>query len=48
MSRESYNYKRAAIKAAKELYYSTETIGLLQKASTETEIARILATERAK
>lgn len=33
MSRETYDYKRRAIKAAKELYYPEEIISRLQYAT---------------
>ncbi len=46
MSRETYNYKRHAIKAARELYYPTEVIMQLQSATTESEIERIMVMAR--
>ena len=46
MSRETYNYKRAAIVTAKDLFYPQSVILKLQSATTENEIARIMRTER--
>ena len=46
MSREAYNYKRTAIKTAKELFYPNSVILRLQSATTESEIARIMKTAR--
>ncbi len=46
MSKDTYNYKRHAIKAARELYYSKEIILRLQCATTESEIARIMIDAR--
>lgn len=46
MSRETYNYKRTAIKTARELYYPQSVILRLQSATTESEIARIMKTAR--
>ena len=46
MSREAYNYKRTAIKTAKELFYPQFVILQLQSATTESEIARIMKTAR--
>ena len=46
MSREAYNYKRTAIKTAKELHYPESVILQLQSAITESEIARIMKTAR--
>ena len=46
MSRETYNYKRQAITIAKQLFYSESVITLLQSATTENEIARIMKTAR--
>ncbi len=46
MSKETYNYKRHAIKAARELCYSKEIISRLQSAVTESEIERIMITAR--
>ena len=42
MSREEYNYKRKAIKAARELHYPQSVISQLQSATTESEIERIM------
>ncbi len=46
MSREAYNYKLHAIKAAKDLYYPKEVISRLQSATTESEIERIMTSAR--
>ena len=46
MSREVYNYKRTAIKTARELFYPQSVILRLQSATTESEIARIMRTAR--
>ena len=46
MSRESYNYKRTAIRTAKDLLYPQSVILRLQSATTESEIARIMKTAR--
>ena len=46
MSREAYNYKRTAIKTAKDLFYPQSVILRLQSATTESEIARIMKTAR--
>ena len=46
MSREVYNYKRTAIRTAKELLYPNSVILRLQSATTESEIARIMKTAR--
>lgn len=46
MSKEVYNYKRAAIKAAKELGYGNDVIDLLIKAHTEAEINNIMKNAR--
>ena len=46
MSREEYNYKRRAIKAAKELCYKPEVINLLREAQNEKEVERIMVTAR--
>ena len=48
MSRETYNYKRTAIKTAKELSYPNSVILQLQSATTENEIYRIMRTAREK
>lgn len=46
MSRELYNYKRSAIRTAKELLYPQSIISRLQSATTENEIIRIMKTQR--
>lgn len=46
MSREMFNYKRFAIKAARELGYTKETIEKLNKANTEKEIEHIMVCAR--
>ena len=46
MSRETYNYKRTAIKTARELFYPQSIILRLQSATTESESARIMKTAR--
>ena len=46
MSKEAYNYKREAIRAAKELCYSAEVIAALKLAKTEAEVCRIMTTAR--
>lgn len=46
MSRELYNYKRFAIKAAKELFYGENIILQLQSATTEKEISKIMKVAR--
>lgn len=46
MSRETYNYKRSAIKAAKELCYPSDVIIQLQKATEDSDISRIMRTAR--
>ncbi len=46
MSKDMYNYKRHAIKAAKDLYYPREIISRLQSATTESEIERIMIAAR--
>lgn len=46
MSRETYNYKRQAICAAKQLCYPENVILRLQSAQTEIEIERIMNTAR--
>jgi hypothetical protein len=46
MSMETYKYKRAAIKAAKELGYPTETIEALSKANNDYEICQIMTDAR--
>jgi hypothetical protein len=46
MSREEYNYKRHAIKAARELCYGENTIEKLHNAKTEIEILEIMSEAR--
>lgn len=46
MSRDTYNYKRMAIKTAKELFYPKQTIDQLHTAKTIAEIERIMVTAR--
>ena len=46
MSRETYNYKRSAIKTAKDLLYPQTVILRLEAATTENEICRIMKTAR--
>ena len=46
MSRGAYNYKRTAIKTARELFYPQSVILRLQSAQTEIEICRIMRTAR--
>jgi hypothetical protein len=46
MSRKDYNYKRHAIKAAKELFYPVEVILMLQAAKTGNEVVRIMKQAR--
>ena len=46
MSRETYNYKRTAIKTAKDLFYPESVMLRFQSATTESEIARIMKTAR--
>lgn len=46
MSRETYNYKRRAIRTARELHYPQTVISRLQSATTESEICRIMKTAR--
>lgn len=46
MSREMYNYKRKAIRIAKDFRYTTETIEAITNAKSESEITRILKTAR--
>ena len=48
MSRETYNYKRTAIRTAKDLFYPQSVILRLQSATTENEICRIMRTAREK
>lgn len=46
MKKDTYNYKREAIRAAKELCYGKEVIAALKAAKTETEVCRIMTTAR--
>lgn len=46
MSREAYNYKRSAIKTAKDLLYPESVITRLEAATTSSEIARIMVQAR--
>ena len=46
MSQETYNYKRSAIRAAKDLRYPQSVIEQLQKATTDKEIINIMHTAR--
>lgn len=46
MSKETYTYKQKAITAAKQLFYSKEVILRPHKATSESEIARIMKTAR--
>lgn len=46
MSRDTYNYKRKAISIARQLGYKIDTIEKLLKATTDSEIARIMRTAR--
>lgn len=46
MSRELYNYKRKATKAAKELGYEDEVIERIKNAISVPEVARIMTTAR--
>lgn len=46
MSRDTYNYKRRAISIARQLGYKIDTIEKLLKATTDSEIARIMRTAR--
>lgn len=48
MSREAYNYKRSAIRTARELQYPETVIDRLKMAESVSEIARIMRTEREK
>ena len=48
MSRETYNYKRTAITAARDLCYSDEVIMQIRNAKTENEISRIMRDARLK
>lgn len=42
MPKETYDYKRRAITAAKELYYPDAVIAKLKEAQTDNEIERIM------
>lgn len=46
MSRNTYNYKRKALVAARDLCYPQHIITRLQSATTETEIERIMIQAR--
>lgn len=46
MSRAEYDYKRSAIKAARELGYNEKYIQRLKSASSEIEIEQILVSAR--
>lgn len=46
MSKELYNYKRGAIKIAKELGYDDSVISRLRDSSTEVEICKIMHTAK--
>lgn len=46
MSREVYDYKRSAIKTARELFYPDYVITKIKNAVTENEICRIMHTAR--
>lgn len=46
MSKLEYNYKRAAIRAARELGYDEGVILALKAAKSENEISRIMTTAR--
>ena len=46
MSKETREYKRFAITAAKDLFYPDAVIMALRKATTDTEIARIMGEAR--
>lgn len=48
MSRELYDYKRNAIKTAKELFYPSDVVYSIRNATTENEIIRILCSARNK
>lgn len=48
MSRDAYNYKRTAIRTARELQYSQSVIERLKSAESISEIARIMRTAREK
>ncbi len=46
MSREMYNYKRKAVRIAKDFRYTIETIEAIANAKTENEISRIMRDAR--
>ena len=46
MNLDTFNFRRKAIQAAKDLGYGKEVITKLKSSSTQTEMCRILATER--
>lgn len=46
MSRSDYAYKRKAISAAKQLQYGNDVVEMLKRASTESEIIRIMTNAR--
>lgn len=46
MSREMYNYKRKAVRIAKDFRYTTEIIEAIHKAKTENEISNIIKNAR--
>lgn len=46
MSREMYNYKRKAVRIAKDFRYTTEIIEAIHKAKTENEISNIMRNAR--
>ena len=48
MDEEFDFYKKAAIKAAKDLGYGNVAVGKIKNAKTEAEIQRIMITERHK
>jgi len=46
LARLGVNYKRSAIRAAKELCYGKEVIDKLKKATSDNEITRIMLSAR--
>jgi hypothetical protein len=46
MSKETREYRRFAITAARDLFYPESVISALRKATTEAEIARIMGEAR--
>lgn len=46
MSKDDRAYKDFALKAAKELHYSDETISRIQKSESASEIERIMIDQR--